>query len=393
MSSQRSSTQPYGAALPAVLFVVLIFFLNFTTRIVLAPLMPVLETQLGFDHAAAGSLFLALGIGNGTGLLLNGFISREINHNRTVGLSAICTGIVSLCLSQAWSYWSLLCGMLLLGVSVGTYLPSGIATVTSLVRPEDWGKTIATHEGAPNTAFVAAPLLAEAVLLFSGWNSAMLLLGTAQILTGILFLRFGRGGAFPGVSPLSKMASDLLRRPVLWLLVFCFSTAVGISLGPYSMLPLFLVDEHGFTREAANQLLSISRIGAVVLPFVSGWFTDRWGAKPALFLYFTLCGASTMLIGIGTGTLLIAAVMLQPMFSVLFFTPAFTVVSHMFNPEERAVVVSFIGPINAFLGVGLIPWVLGLLGQAGLFSLGFILQGGICMLSLALLPKFPAHRH
>ncbi len=353
--------------------------------------MPILEIELGFNHAAAGNIFLALGVGNAIGLLLNGFLSREINHNRTVGWSAVIVGVISLFLSQAWSYPSLVCGMLALGICVGLYLPSGIATVTSLVRPEDWGKTIATHEAAPNTAFVVAPLLAEAVLLFADWHVAVLMLAVIQIMLGLLFLRFGKGGAYPGVSPLSSLAGRLVRRPVLWLLVFCFCTAVGISMGPYSMLPLFLVDDRGFSREAANQLLAISRIGAVILPFVSGWFTDRWGAKPALFLYFALCGCATILIGLASGPLLVAAVVLQPMFSVLFFTPAFTVVSHMFNPEERAVVVSFVGPINAFLGVGLIPWALGQLGQAGYFSEGFVAQGALCVLSLALLPRFPSN--
>ena len=41
--------------------------------------------------------------------------------------------------------------------------------------------------------------------------------------------------------------------------------AVGTTLGPYTMLPLALVHEHGFARAEANQLLALSRISGVFM--------------------------------------------------------------------------------------------------------------------------------
>lgn len=384
--------KPLMQALPAVLLVVSIFFLNFLSRIILTPVMPVVEVELGFSHADAGSVFFCLGVGNGLGLFLNGFLSREMGHRRTAGWSAIIIGTVALTASQAWSFHSLQLAILLLGVAAGLYLPSGIAAVTSLVRKEDWGKALALHEMAPNTAFVVAPLLAEVLLIWFEWRSSLMLLGTLQLFLGAYFLKFGRGGDYPGVTPFSRQAVTILRQPQLWLLILCFVWAVGVALGPYSMMPLYLTSDHGFSREAANQLLAVSRFAAIFVTFLGGYLADRWGAKPVMIVFFIGCGMTTFLLGVASGSLLVAAVMLQPVCTVLFFTPAFTLLSKMFDPEERNVAIAIMGPVNATFGVGVIPWVLGMLGDVGHFSTGFMVLGILCMALLVVVPLLPSDR-
>lgn len=389
MTKPVAEDLPLRSILPAVLLVVSIFFLNFLSRIALAPLMPVVEADLGFSHAHAGAVFFGLGVGNGIGLFLSGFLSRRIGHRSTVGWSAVIIGSIALLASQSWSPQSLQWSILFLGIGAGLYLPSGIAAVTSLVRREDWGKTLALHEMAPNTAFVVAPLLAEALLLWFEWRSSLILLGGSQLLLGFYFLKKGRGGDFPGVTPFSSQAKSILRDRKFWLLICCFVWAIGIALGPYSMLPLYLTGDHGFSRETANQLLAASRFTAIFVTFLGGWLTDRLGAKPVMTVFFTSCGLTTILLGMAEGWLLVAAVMVQPLCTVLFFTPAFTLMSKMFDHQERSVAIGFMGPINATFGVGVIPWVLGILGDQGHFSTGFMVLGMGSLLMLFIIPLLP----
>lgn len=357
-----------------------------------APLMPVIQDEMGFTHAGAGQLFLALGIGNGVGLLLSGFVSREVDHRRTVALSSMLVGICVLIVTQTVGYGSLMAAMLALGMAVGLYLPSGMATLTSLVRNEDWGKTIAVHELAPNVAYVAAPLLAESLLLMAGWKGAFYLLGGVQIVLGLFFLRRGRGGEFPGMVPGPLMVAQILRRPIFWLLMTFFAMAVGASIGPYSMLPLYLSDAHGFTREEANKLLAASRIMACFMPFLAGWITDKWGAKPAILLYLVTNGVSLILLGVAEGTLLVSLVVMQPVFSVLLFAPGFTVLASAFPPEHRSVAIALMGPLNATIGMGLVPTFLGYMGDAGMFGAGFMVQGVILLITILFLPILPKGR-
>ena len=351
--------------------------------------MPAIEGDLHLNHADAGNLFLALAVGNGIGLLLNGVLSGRLNHRRTVGVSALLVGLAALSVSMSSSYAGLLGAVLGMGVCVGLYLPSGISTITSLVRKEDWGKTLATHEVAPNLAYLVAPVLAEGILFFTDWRQAFLLLGILQLILGAAFLRFGRGGDMPGHLPTLAMVKSIAHRPLFWLMVIFFSMAVGISVGPYAMMPLYLVDIHGYTREEANHLLAVSRVAALFMPFVAGIITDRWGARRAVLLYLLLAGSSTLFLGVASGGLLVTAVVAQPVCSTLFFAPGFTMISRAFSPKERSVVVSMMGPLNACLGVGLAPALLGYLGDLGRFDLGFLFLGGVLMLSATLLPLLP----
>ena len=390
MTKTANIPDSFRTALPAVLFVAAIFFFNFLTRVALAPLMPVIQDDLGFTHAGAGQLFFALAVGNGAGLFLNAFISRATDHRRTVGLSAVMVGVFALVTPLADSYAMLLAALLALGMAVGVYLPSGIAAVTSLVRREDWGKTMAAHELAPNLSYVVAPLMAEALLLFFGWRAPLVVLGVAQIAIGLIFLRCGKGGEFPGVVPGPAQMLAIVRRPVFWLLILLFSMAVGVSIGPYSMLPLYLTDAHGYTREEANRLLAASRVTACFVPFFAGWITDRWGARPAILLYLLLCGSALVALGFASGAPLVALVVLQPIFSVLLFAPGFTVLARVFEAKERSVAVALMGPINAVIGVGAVPTFLGHMGDAGLFHLGFLSLGCILLATILFLPVLPS---
>jgi len=69
-----------------------IFFLSFISRIILAPLMPTIEQDLGIGHAEAGTLFLLISAGYFVSLLGAGFLSSRLTHRRTIIFSAISVG-------------------------------------------------------------------------------------------------------------------------------------------------------------------------------------------------------------------------------------------------------------------------------------------------------------
>ena len=389
MKHNTYSQEPLKTALPAVMLIASIFFFNFISRVVLAPLMPVIQSDLGFSHSGAGHLFLALALGNAVGLLLSGFISRAVSHRVTVGLSGVLVGLVAMVTPLAGSYYMFLGALFALGTSVGLYLPSGIASILSLVRNEDWGKALSVHEMAPSLSFVLAPLLAEGMLLFFDWQMVFHLLGGLQFCLGLWFIKAGRGGDFPGTVPGPLMVLQIVRRPIFWLLVLFFSLAVGSSVGPYSMLPLYLVDAHGYSREGANRLLSLSRILACFAPFLAGWITDKWGPRPSIFLFLLLTGVALVTLGLARGSLLVGIVVMQPLFTAFMFAPGFTMLSMVFPIEHRSVTVALMGPLNALIGIGIVPTFLGHMGDAGQFDTGFVILGTVVLSSMFFLPLLP----
>jgi len=356
-----------------------IFLLNFTSRIVFAPLLPTIENNLSLSHGNAGSLFFFLSIGYFISLLGSGHISSRISHKKTIAGSAIAVGIALSVISFSKSLFTLRCCIFLLGISAGTYLPSGITTVTSLVNPKDWGKAVAIHELAPNLSFILTPLLAEMLLHWFSWRHILFLIGTGSVIVGIAFARFGKGGNFLGEAPKFSAIKTIIKARDFWILIFLFSLAITSTLGIYNMLPLYLVAEHGVNQEWANSLVGISRISTLGMAFLSGWATDRLGPKSIMLSVFFVTGILTLLLGIVSTSWVIIVVFLQPILAVCFYPAGFSALSSISTSENRNVAISLTIPIAFVLGGGAVPALIGIMADLGYFSLGISLSGLLIM--------------
>ncbi|MEA2013757.1 MAG: MFS transporter [Thermodesulfobacteriota bacterium] len=380
-----------GAALRThlapVIFLTVMFFLNFLARIVLSPLTPAIEQDMGLGHGEMGSFFLFVTIGYFVSLTGSGFVSSRISHRRVIAVSSIAVGLVLLSVCCAETVWGISACMFVLGLAAGLYLPSGIATITNLINPLQWGKALAIHEIAPNLGFVAAPLLSEVIMVWFSWRGVMVAIGLASILTGFFFLLFGRGGEHTGEKPNLDSIKLLLIKPSFWVIFVLFSLGISSSIGAYSMLPLYLVAEHGILRVHANTIVAVSRISTLFIVFFGGWAADRFGPTRTLNVVFLLSGIMTILLGIVNASWLKLIVVFQPLFAVCFFPVGFALLSMISPPRSRGLAVSLAVPVGFMIGAGFVPMGIGILGDAGHFNLAFIILG-IFILSGSILLKF-----
>ena len=384
-----------GASLKSQLLPLLLmtglFFFNFIARIILAPLMPTIELDLGISHGEAGSLFLLISFGYFTSLIGSGFFSSWFTHRTTIIVSSMFLGITLLGVSFSDTLWEIRIGCIIVGLAAGLYLPSGISTLTSLVSPKDWGKAIAIHELAPNISFLAAPLISEALLLWFTWRNILALLGVSSLCVGLTFAIFGKGGNFPGESPSPSNVKTLLREPSFWIMIVFFSLGISGSLGIYTMLPLYLVSERGMTQSWANYLVALSRISGLGVAFLSGILTDKFGPKITLGGVLLVTGLLSFLLGIVPGSWVVLIVFLQPLIAVCFFPPGFAALSRIGPSHVRNISVSLTVPFGFLVGGGAIPTGIGFFGDTGSFNVGIALVGIITMGGFILLRylKFP----
>ena len=370
--------------LAPLFFLVGIFFLNFLSRIILSPLLPTVEKDLKIGHDEAGSLFFMISLGYCIGLIFSGFISSRLNHRRTILLSSIAVGGALILVSISHHLWMIHLGLVLLGMAAGFYLPSGIATVTELVRPEHWGKAIAVHELAPNLAFVIAPLLAEALLGFFSWRGVLMWSGIGSLVSGGIFILFGKGGDFLGEAPNLSTLRIILKEPSFWIMMGLFSLGIGASFGVYTMLPLYLVAEKGMDRTWANTFVAFSRIFTLGSSILVGWITDRIGPQKTLMGVFMATGVITLLLGFVSGSWIIFIVFLQSILATSFFPAGFAALSRIGSGRIKNVAASLTVPVGFLLGGGVIAAGIGVMGEMGSFSLGFILLGVILLLGVLL---------
>jgi NNP family nitrate/nitrite transporter-like MFS transporter len=377
---QTDAHPTFSAQLTPLLLLTLIFFVNFLARIVLAPLMPNVESDLGLSHARAGSLFLSISLGYFISLIGSGFISSRLTHKHTIIVSAMALGLVLLLTSFSSSLWTMHLGVFMLGIAAGLYLPSGIATLTTLFKSRQWGRAIAIHELAPNLSFVLAPLICEVVLYWYSWRAVFKVLGITALVLSLVFARFGRGGEFHGEPVGYASFRNLLSKPAFWVMVILFSLGISSTLGIYAMLPLYLVTDHGMDRNWANTLIALSRVASIGVTLAGGWATDRFGPRRVLRIVFILTGVMTIFIGLASTSLVTAAVFLQPIMAVSFFPAGLAALSMVSSPKERNIAVSLTVPLAFMVGGGGVPTLIGFMGDVHSFGSGIALVGGAILL-------------
>jgi NNP family nitrate/nitrite transporter-like MFS transporter len=377
--------------MPLLLYLTGMYFLNFIARIILGPLLPVIEGDLNIGHGEAGALFFYMSLGLLVGFMGSGLVASRLTHRWTIILSSLALGGSLLVVSFGHSLWWIRTGLIIVGLSAGLYLPSGIATLTDVISSKHWGKAMAIHELAPNLSFVTAPLLSEAIMIWFSWRGVLAVLGLAAGAAGAAFIRFGKGGVFPGEPPSPKNLRVLLGLPSLWITMGLFSIGIGMSLAVYNMLPLYLVAEQGFDRVLANTLVGLTRVAGLGVVILAGWLTDRFGPKRTLGGVFLATGVATILLGMAREMWIIPAMFLQPVLACCFFPAGLTALSKIGPPRLRNLAVSLINPMGFLIGGGAMPAGVGILGDHGLFSLGFVLVGLLVIGSIPLLRYLKFH--
>jgi NNP family nitrate/nitrite transporter-like MFS transporter len=350
---------------------------NFSSRIILAPLIPEIEVNFNLTHAGAGALFFLISIGYFIAITGSGFINAHLNHKRTIILSNTALGLALIGTAISRDVWLLRLGLFIVGMTAGLYLPSAISTLTGLIISKHWGKALAIHDIAPNLSFVAAPLIAEVVMTRFTWRIAFMLFGLAALVMSPIFARFGRGGEFVGEAPGFLSFRELFAKSSFWVMVFLFSIGICSTLGIYTMLPLYLVTEHAIDRNLANTLIALSRLSGLAMVFAGGWAADRFGPKRTLKVVLIITGFMTVLLGIVPASYIPIIVFLQPLVAVCFFPAGFAALSFIVPPKSRNIAVSLTIPLGFLIGGGVVPIFLGIIGDIRSFALGIAICGGL----------------
>lgn len=358
-----------------LLLLTFIFYLNFVSRVILAPLLPEIETRLIISHGQAGTLFLCLSVGYFVSLISSGFITARLGQKQTISLSMLASGVSLGVISASSTLLFLQVGYLLLGLGTGAYLPAAVTTITELYQPNRLGRAFGIHEIAPNLAFLSAPLFAAWLLPVMHWQQIFQILAGAAVCAAIIYSLVGQETRFRGSPPDIATCRELLSRKDFQLMVILFGMGISATHGVFSVLPMFLVTVHGMEEQAANMLVGLSRSTTLVTAFLGGWLADRFGSHKTMAMVLLLTGLFTILLGCSSGNLLMIWIWLQPLVAVCFFAPAFSVISQIGSSKARTIAVSLAIPAAFVLGGGIIPALITRLADMDQFSLGMVLNG------------------
>jgi len=369
-----------------ILFLLLfwsLWFLNFSTRTVLSPLLPIFEKELQISHALAGSIFLFMAVGYTSSLLVSNWITPRIGFKKSiaVGFVVLIGALISLVFTR--TYWGLGAVAFVLGFGGGLYLPCALPLLTSTIHPDKWGKAIAFHETAATFSILVIPLLAAAALRFLDWTVLIVVLSGLCLVVTIVFLVRS-----PDLRPKEEEKSPfsrVLRRKDFWIMATLWGFAAAGGLGLYNLIPLFLVNEKGLSIDLANSIFGVSRIGGLVVTFLAGFLIDRFGVKSVLLL--SLLGSGLSITGIALADsfpLLVAMLAFQATFMPVFFPAGLVTISKLTAFGDRSAFAGATVAIGVVFGTGIAPTLLGTVADIWSFQAGMLVQGlltiGVCLL-------------
>ncbi|MFO7729619.1 MAG: MFS transporter [Spirochaetia bacterium] len=382
-SSQRPDSHFH---IGPILILMLMVLYNFLSRGVFSPLLPILETEFGVSHGRSSSLFLIMSLSMSSSMVFSGFISKQLQHRGVILLYEFMLGFSLILCASSNSFLLIQLSAGVLGLSAGLYAPSGLASVTNLASRQHWGKAISLHETGPNFGLILAPLLVAFAAPLLGWRWVLVLIGVANWSNGLLYLIWGRGGAFHGEPPNFKNLKLILNNRAFWIMALFLVLTASSAIGVYSILPTYLISEKGMGPKLVNSVVGFSRVSAIAFVLGAGFLTDKFGLKMLLGIILSLTGGFALLLGLLEGAPLLIAVFFQPMIVAAFFPVFNTSISNITTAKTRNVAFSLIIPFASALGAGATPTIMGFLGERGHFAAAFIGLGILCIAATLFLP-------
>lgn len=254
------------------------------------PLLPFIRHDFALDYTQSALVISAFTLPYGISQLPAGRLADRIGPRMliTMGISGVALAGLLVGLSQ--SYMMLLVFLVLMGLLGGGYHPAASPAISALVEPRNRGQALGVHMIGGSASYFLSPLIAAAIAAAWSWRSPFIGLAIPAIGFGIVFYvllgrrlaakEAGRGAITSNKETPSAPGS--LRRLVPFLTLSTFAQASVISI--ISLIPLFLVDHLGISKEIAAASIALVYSSGLWAGILGGYLSDRLGRVPVVLV-------------------------------------------------------------------------------------------------------------
>jgi NNP family nitrate/nitrite transporter-like MFS transporter len=366
-----------------------LWFLVFASRVIFAPLLPVIEAEFLTSHAVAGSLLLFLTSGMTVSyFFVSSWLNFRVGYKQAILLSLLFMVLFIFLMGYTRSYSQLAVLCFIVGLGSGVYVPAVIPILTSVFSQHHWGKVISFHETGAAIASPLTPLLTAYALGHIEWRSLFFILSIALLFITVIFWRLS-----PNPSPEKKTSfrwRSLLTRRVFWIILAICTMGASAMNGLYNIMPLFLVNERGFDLETANRIFGYTRLGGFVAILLAGLIIDRFGVKPVMLGVLLITGiVTTALAEVRGFGWIVAMMLLQATIGVVIFPAMLFSIARITTLHERGPFTSLTVGISTLISVGVAPVFIGAIADVWSFEIGILIVGVATTLSCLLFRWLP----
>lgn len=222
-----------------------------------------------------------------------GMLTDRIGGRKVMTAILVASAVAAFLVSLAGSYGMLLVLAFLVGFA-GNSFSVGIAWNAAWTPRERQGFALglfgAGNVGASVTKFIGPPLIAATagstliLGLQGGWRLipvvyAVLLL----VMAAVVWFGTPSQDRMPGSSRTMGQMLAPLRELRVWRFSLYYVAVFGAYVALSAWMPVYYINNFGVSLFTAGLLTAVFIFPASLLRPVGGWFTDRWGARKAMY--------------------------------------------------------------------------------------------------------------
>lgn len=384
---------PFTRFLPFLILITFVSFLNILARVIFPPLSPYICEEMNLCHGDTGNLFFVLSAGFSITLFGSQFLSSKISHKMTVIFSILSTGFALVLTSYAETLDVLRLSLFFVGICAGFFIPSAVAIIRGTVAECHLGKAFGIFATAQSIAFVFGPVIVKHTIEHFTWQQILNGSGLVSSVISIALFFLMKQGKEKGEPITFGFVRSVFSWPSFWILIVLLCIANGLNVGIFNMVPNYFQRHCLISKEAVYKFTVIARSLSFVTAIVAGILADRFGLKRSMVLAFVFCGVLTSMMGAMSPSDSLVLFTLQSPFAACTMPLIHLAVATIVAPEKNAAIVSVSAPFGFLMGAGVIPLILGFLGDFNLYAQGFILFGFTSLLAGALFNTQAVYKH
>jgi len=293
--AQRTSTAAVQTAVPVLLAISLVHFLNDTMQSVVPALYPILTETLSLTYAQIGWISFTF---NMTGSVMQPVVGlyadrRPSPYILQFGTAMSLLGLVGIALAP--SFWTVLLSVVFIGLGSAVFHPEG-SRVVYFAAGGRRGFAQSVYQVGGNAGQSLAPILTLLIFLPLGqigalWGSAFAAAAFAVLLALVPWYkarlneydkrirgRKPQRGANADASP-SGLAGHPRARLAMGLLMLLIFARSWYHSSIASYYQFYLVEDYGLTKAQAQIPVFLFLAGGVIGTLFGGWLADRIGIK------------------------------------------------------------------------------------------------------------------
>ena len=382
MSGYYSYSAIKGRGVTFLFLLFSLWFLVMVVRLILGPILPLIEDDFLVTHAKATVLISLFAFGSSSSIFASGIFAGRIGYKRFVVTCLAAQVVVFLVIPHARTFFQLAVLIFVLGFIWGTYFPCVVPIVTSHFAPSVWNRALAIQDSGASLSAIAAPLLATLMLNFLSWRQFFYVFAAAYVPLGAAFLFMAKEVRVE--QRVTVSLRNLLKGRSVWILGVLWVCASGVFWGICQVIPLYFTKELSLGIRYTNTVFGLSRIGGFACGITVGFIADRFGLKRIMFAVLCLTGLFTMFMGHSNLMVIQIAMFLQGTIITGFFAVGLMAISRTFGPEQRSMAAGLTTMMASLLGSGLLPYLLGLSGDHLSFKFGIVIFGAFVILASGL---------